>query len=762
MERRRALLIGITIFGEGLDNFSPTLEDVQVMKKCLEEKGGFEVILEENLDRKDMEYVINKFFYESQKSDTLLIYVSSHGITDAEGTFYIATSDTSYDRDTEIITGAIEASYFHRQIKNCTSNSQVWLLDLCYSGAFVRGYSKGKNDSAENLLIQQLLNQKQRYQAISKGISSDNSVEIQQKEGLVIITSSAGDQKSYFMENQSDLSIFTYYAQLALNGDAANEEGKVTVDSFYKFLEVNIPKYVKDNIPKFKYGSGMKPEIHILHGEAYDIVLAKTQLEQKLQFRRNESKENLFKCKYQIEKPKNKLGIAQEEPEIIFKELPNTNLKREINQGQYQQKSFKILKSYTILSIVLLVSIFITTLVTKPPERVQQFKLQAFDQMMRWRPDEGPDKRLLIVTVTPEDIKYQKEMGWEIGGESLSDQAIIKVLDKLNTYKPLVIGLDIFRDFPAKDEHLKTQLAQNKSLIAVCKIKEEKNNSIGIEPPPEIQEKQRIGFADFPQDSGGVIRRQLLGMSIPENSLCSSYSFSLRIAIRYLKEKGIENRPGEFNQGNLKINEVPFHKLDKDAGGYHLPKREALGYQILLNYRSSDKIAETMTLKELLDGSRDSKLAHLVKNKIVLIGTDAAEVGYEDMHLTPYNKKIPGIMIHGHMISQILSAVLDGRTLLWWWPQALENLWIWGWSFIGGILGICWSRQVFGRWFIWMTVVAVPVTLWGICFLVFIEIGGWLPLVPSILGFFLTGITIIVYHQTINDSIFLSNNLQGK
>ena len=55
-----------------------------------------------------------------------------------------------------------------------------------------------------------MLNQKQRYQAISKGISSDNSVEIQQKEGLVIITSSAGDQKSYFMENQSDLSIFTY------------------------------------------------------------------------------------------------------------------------------------------------------------------------------------------------------------------------------------------------------------------------------------------------------------------------------------------------------------------------------------------------------------------------------------------------------------------------------------------------------------------------------------------------------------------------
>ena len=762
MERRRALLIGITTFGEGLYDFLPKLEDVQVMKKCLEEKGGFKVIEEEDLNRTDMESVIYNFFDESQKSDTLLIYISSHGLTDEEGTFYIATSDTSYDRNRERIIGAIKASDLHPEIKNCPSNSQVWLLDLCYSGAFLRGYSKGKNDSPENLLIQQLLNQKPRDKAISKGINLDNSVEIKQKEGLVIIASSAGDQKSYFMQNKSDLSIFTYYAQLALNGDAANEEGKVTVDSFYKFLEVNIPKYVQENIPKFKYGSGMKPEIHILHGEAYDIVLATTQLEQKLQFQRNESKEDLFKCKDEREKLKIQLGIAQEEAAISFKELQKTNLKSKINEGKSQHKFFQILKSYTILSTVILVSISITTLVTKSLEQIQQFQLQAFDQMIRWRGDEGPDKRLLIVTVTPEDIKYQKEMGWEIGGESLSDQAISTVLDKLNTYKPLVIGLDIFRDFPAKDKHLKTQLAQNKSLIAVCKIKEEKNNSIGIEPPPEIQEKQRLGFADFPQDSGRVIRRQLLGMSIPENSRCNDDSFSLRVAIHYLKEKGIEKREGEFDQGNLKINEVLFYKLEKDAGGYHLPKREALGYQILLNYRSSEKIAETMTIKELLDGSRDSKLATLVKNKIVLIGTDAAEVGYEDMHLTPYNKEIPGVMIHGHMISQILSAVLDGRTLLWWWPQALENLWVWGWSFIGGILGICWFRQVFGRWFIWMTVVAVPVTLWGICFLVFIQMGGWLPLVPSILGFFLTGITIVVYHQTINDSIFLSNNLQGK
>lgn len=40
-------------------------------------------------------------------------------------------------------------------------------------------------------------------------------------------------------------------------------------------MEVNILKYVKENIFKFKYGGGMKLEIYILYGEVYDIVLVK-------------------------------------------------------------------------------------------------------------------------------------------------------------------------------------------------------------------------------------------------------------------------------------------------------------------------------------------------------------------------------------------------------------------------------------------------------------------------------------------------------
>jgi CHASE2 domain-containing sensor protein len=45
-----------------------------------------------------------------------------------------------------------------------------------------------------------------------------------------------------------------------------------------------------------------------------------------------------------------------------------------------------------------------------------------------------------------------------------------------------------------------------------------------------------------------------------------------------------------------------------------------------------------------------------------------------------------GVLIHAHLISQILSAVEDGRPLLWWWSSGVEILWIGSWSAIGAIL----------------------------------------------------------------------------
>ncbi|NJO93611.1 MAG: CHASE2 domain-containing protein [Hydrococcus sp. RM1_1_31] len=81
----------------------------------------------------------------------------------------------------------------------------------------------------------------------------------------------------------------------------------------------------------------------------------------------------------------------------------------------------------------------------------------------------------------------------------------------------------------------------------------------------------------------------------------------------------------------------------------------------------------------------------MFKDKAVLIGTVAPSI--KDLFATPYssaaseNYLMPGVVIHGQMVSQILSTILDGQRQFWFWTQWQEGLWILGWCLIGGLLG---------------------------------------------------------------------------
>lgn len=404
---------------------------------------------------------------------------------------------------------------------------------------------------------------------------------------------------------------------------------------------------------------------------------------------------------------------------------------RETKKADPQPPSKKVKQSQTAL----LASVMIAGLlmgVMRPAGMLQQLELMAFDRMMRSQPAEKPDSRLLIVAVTNKDIQYQDRKGMDKGAASLSDQALAEVLQKLNLYQPRVIGLNIYRPFSVnpKFPHLAKQIQQNDRLIVTC--------SVGrMPPPPEISAEQskRLGFSNTPKDPDRVIRRQLLGMS-PSTKCRTDQSFSLLVALRYLKEEKIS--PIEFtSERNLQIGKVIFHKLVSDAGGYQLPRQQELGYQIFLNYRSGETIARQITLEQLLEGSMDSKLPGLVNDRIILIGITAQSYG--DLHLTPYSIEMPGVLIQAHMVSQIISAVLDRRPLLWWWPQELEMLWVWFWCLAVGILIEHWQLPL-SR----MLVVGGGLgVLSGLCVFVFRQ-GGWLPLVPSALGLMLTGLCVVV------------------
>ena len=404
-------------------------------------------------------------------------------------------------------------------------------------------------------------------------------------------------------------------------------------------------------------------------------------------------------------------------------------------------------------TVVLATSVAIASLVmgVRHLGMLQPLELQAFDSLQRLRPEERSDPRLLVITVTEADIRAQKQRKG-----SLSDLALAQLLQKLEQYQPRVIGLDIYRDFPVEPEYkdLATRMRQNKHLIAVCKSSDSESDPDGIPPPPEIP-PERLGFSDFLEDPDGVIRRHLLALTPEPASPCTaSYSFSTLLAFHYLAAEGI--LPKFTPDGNLQIGTTVFKRLKAHTGGYQ--KVDARGNQVLLNYRSShspEKIAAQVTLTQVLSGQVNPKS---VKDRIVLIGAIGPSAG--DIWSTPYgagpDQKVPGVIMQAQMVSQILSAVLDQRPLLWVWQGWGETIWIWGWSLVGGILALRFRRLLY----LGLSGGIALGALYGLSFGIFLN-GGWVPLVPSAIALVATSGSVRAYaaSQTHNTTKYLDFEL---
>ncbi|MEH2009612.1 CHASE2 domain-containing protein [Nostoc sp.] len=371
---------------------------------------------------------------------------------------------------------------------------------------------------------------------------------------------------------------------------------------------------------------------------------------------------------------------------------------------------------------------------------VETLEIQAFDLMMRSRPAEGLDPRLLVITIDDDDLAIQRQNNESLIGASISEKSLNKLLVKLNQYQPRAIGLDIYRDFKAKQPDLITRLQQTQNLVGICKGSDGTVNIKGIKPPPEIP-TGNLGFSDFIHDRDGVIRRHLLFMNQEATSLCAApFAFSVQLASLYLRPSGIQ--PKFTPEGNLQLGKTIFPNLKSRTGGYQ--NIDANGGQILLNYRSSKQIAEQVKLTQFLSSSAVNPNA--IKDKIVLIGV-VAKGDSPDTWPTPYgaplDEQMPGVLVQAHMISQILAAVQDGRPLLRVWSLWIEVVWIWGWSLVGGVLA--W-RKLSLPWL----VLAVSITsgvLYIVCFGLLIW-GAWVPFVPSALSLVVTVGLMSIYNNS--------------
>lgn len=320
-----------------------------------------------------------------------------------------------------------------------------------------------------------------------------------------------------------------------------------------------------------------------------------------------------------------------------------------------------------------------------------------------------------------------------------------RLLEKLEQHKPRLIGIDLYRPYSVNPNvpDLLKRLGQN-NIIAVCKVPiiDEQGNpqqEEEVAPPKEVSAKN-ISFSDFAPDRDDTVRRHLMVQESVSGAKCSTEeSFSFMLARRYLEQElKNTNYQNPLESGNnLQLGGVVFPKVQPFTGGYQ--DVDASGFQVLLNYRatSSGKVAKELTLEDILNNNnfKDED----VRDKIVLIGSYAEQQGPPDRWSTPYGT-LNGVMVHAHMISQVLSTVLDKRPLLSVWSQYGEIFWIWSWSLIGGVLACYWRS---------FKPVAIAVgggllVLYITCWTSLIVASVWIPFIPSALALVFTS-SVVIY-----------------
>jgi PAS domain S-box-containing protein len=378
---------------------------------------------------------------------------------------------------------------------------------------------------------------------------------------------------------------------------------------------------------------------------------------------------------------------------------------------------------------------------------LQPLELAALDLLFCLHPQEAPDSRIVIVTIDEPDIRY-------VGQWPMPDATLSELIEKIKQQQPRAIGLDLYRDLPVEpgNQQLVETFKSTPNLIAVDKV-------IGdvVDPPPVLAELDQVGIADLILDVDGKVRRMLMSHKDRQNK--TRLSLGATLSLLYLKAENIDLKMIDGEKMHLGLGKALFIPFSANYGGY--VGANPGGYQVMLNYRGNVKNFYTVSLTDVLTNQITPDLIpgknseFPLRDRIVLIGTVAPSI--KDFFFTPYNSSffdnydpMPGVFIHANLISQVISAALDGRPLIQVWSVVVEKIWIFFWSLVGSSLVWLFRRRSPGK-------KRLPGRLIVSLLLAFssILVGGyatfltslWIPIVRPLLSLTGSAIAMIVYHQ---------------
>ena len=346
---------------------------------------------------------------------------------------------------------------------------------------------------------------------------------------------------------------------------------------------------------------------------------------------------------------------------------------------------------------------------------LQFLEWKTLDLFLRLRPMEATDERITIIGINGDDID-------RLGTHPIPDGELAQLLQRISTYEPMAIGLDISRELPVEPGHgeLVEILKKMPELITVERVRPIEGSVPGL--PSE-----QIGFSDFPLDADLHVRRYFMGMPAPKDEGEYKFSLSLRLAEIYLEAReNIFLDNGVRDPIAMRFGETEFPRVFPNSGGY--VGTDAGGVQVLLNFRNHPQPFRPLSLEDIETGRVPEDW---LRDRIVLIGiADPIYQGQIQTSAITGLKPdgISGVEYHAHAVSQTIAAVLDGRPILRALPDGWEYLWIVSWGFVGIAIGHKTRSLLQNGVAVGVASIALVGASYGV-----VGCGWWLPVVPSLL-----------------------------
>jgi formylglycine-generating enzyme required for sulfatase activity len=311
---RVALLIGTGEYAPGFKPLPAAPKDVEAIATILRdlEMGGFDQVHTLiNPQYSEMNETIETWFRERQKDDLALLYISGHGVKDAQLDLYFAACNTRKQKEELVRATAVAASFVRDRIRESKAKRQIVILDCCFSGAF--GDLLARDDDTINL--EELLG----------------------AEGRVVMTSSSSIQYS-FEQRDGELSIYTRYLVEGIRTGAADTDGDgaISVQELHEYAR----RKVQEESP------AMSPKIIVLKDEGYQLRIAKAPLgDPKVKYRREvdaivqEDGEAIDEVLSRplLEEWQQKLGLSDEEVGAIEFEILEPIRQRQAKTQRYRE-----------------------------------------------------------------------------------------------------------------------------------------------------------------------------------------------------------------------------------------------------------------------------------------------------------------------------------------------------------------------------------------------------------------------------------------